>query len=64
MQGMLGTSYPEAVRKSFLPEGLSMNGVMAGMIPVMVLQMMGDTTAMEPTSFRFWGFMSLATMVG
>jgi hypothetical protein len=64
MRGMLGGSYPEAVRKSFLPEWLSMNGVMAGMIPVMVILMLSDLTAMEPTSLRFWGIMSLATMVG
>jgi hypothetical protein len=64
MRGMLGGSYPEAVRKSFLPEWLSMNGVMAGMIPVMVVLMLRDMAAMEPTSLRFWGIMSLATLVG
>jgi hypothetical protein len=64
MRAMLGGSYPAAVRKSFLPEWLSMNCVMAGMIPVMVVLMLGDMTAMEPTSLRFWGVMSLATMVG
>jgi hypothetical protein len=61
---MLGGSYPQAIRKSFLPEWLSMNGVMAGMIPVMVVLMLGDMAAMEPSSLRFWGIMSLATMVG
>jgi hypothetical protein len=30
----------------------------------MVVLMLGDMTAMEPTSLRFWGVMSLATMVG
>jgi hypothetical protein len=64
MRGMLGGSYLEAVRKSFLPEWLSMNGVMAGMIPVMVVLMLADMSAMEPSSLRFWGIMSLATMVG
>jgi hypothetical protein len=64
MRGMLGGSYLEAVRKSFLPEWLSMNGVMAGMIPVMVVLMLADRRAMEPTSPRFWGIMALATMVG
>jgi hypothetical protein len=64
MRGMLGGSYPAAVRKSFLPEWLSMNGVMAGMIPVMVALMLADMTAMAPTSLRFWGIMSLATMAG
>jgi hypothetical protein len=64
MRRMLGGSYPEAVRKSFLPEWLSMNGVMGGMVPVMVVLMLSDRAAMEPTSLRFWGVMSLATLVG
>jgi hypothetical protein len=64
MRGMFGGSYATAVRKSLLPEWLSMNGVMAGMIPVMVVLMLCDMSAMEPTSLRFWGIMSLATMVG
>lgn len=64
MKQMLGGSYVAAVRKSFLPEWLSMNAVMAGMIPVMVVLMSRDMTSMHPASLRFWGVMSLATMVG
>jgi hypothetical protein len=64
MRGMLGGSYAEAVWKSLLRERLSMNGAMDGMIPMMVSLMLSDMTAMEPTSLRFWGIMSLATMVG
>jgi hypothetical protein len=64
MRKMLGGSYPEAVRRSSLPEWLSMNGVMAGMIPVMVILQGRDMAAMEPTSPRFWGVMSLAVMAG
>ncbi|MFO0891539.1 MAG: DUF4396 domain-containing protein [Isosphaeraceae bacterium] len=64
MRGMLGGSYLLAVRKSFLPEWLSMNGVMAGMIPVMVLLMLADMRAMDPSSPRFWAIMSLATLAG
>jgi len=64
MKDMLGGSYIKALKSSFMPEWLSMNGVMAGMIPTMVLLMSYDMTAMEPTSIRFWGVMSLATMVG
>jgi hypothetical protein len=37
---------------------------MAGMIPVMVILMTRDMSAMEPTSARFWGVMSLATIIG
>lgn len=64
MKDMLGGSYWEAVKSSFLPEWLSMNAVMAGMIPSMVILMTRDMTAMEPTSLRFWGVMSLASLVG
>ena len=64
MRDMLGGSYLTAVRRSFMPEWLSMNAVMAGMIPVMVILMSRDMTAMEATSIRFWGVMSLASLAG
>lgn len=64
MREMFGGSYLKAVRKSFMPEWLSMNAVMAGMIPPMVILMTRDMTAMEPTSLRFWGVMSLCTLIG
>lgn len=64
MRDMLGGSYTRALRASFMPEWLSMNAVMAGMIPTMVLLMSRDTEAMHATSLRFWGVMSLATLVG
>ncbi|QLE46306.1 DUF4396 domain-containing protein (plasmid) [Nostoc sp. C052] len=64
MKDMLGGSYLKAVQRSFIPEWLSMNAMMAGMIPVMVILMSRDMTAIEPTSIRFWGVMSLATVVG
>ena len=64
MKDMLGGSYWQAVKATWLPEWLSMNAVMAGMIPVMIVLMTRDMSAMEPTSLRFWGVMSLATLVG
>lgn len=64
MKGMLGIRYGEAVRRTALAEWLSMNCVMAGMVPVMVILMTRDMRAMEPTSLRFWAVMSLATLVG
>jgi len=64
MKDMLGGSYVQALRRSFLPEWLSMNCVMAGMIPVMVILMSCVPGAMEATAPRFWGVMSLATLVG
>lgn len=64
MRNMLGGSYLAALRRSFIPEWLSMNAVMAGMVPVMVILMSRDMAAMHATSLRFWGVMSLATLVG
>lgn len=64
MRDMLGGSYGDAVRRTILPEWVSMNMVMAGMVPVMVILMTADPLAMEPTSLRYWGVMSLATLVG
>lgn len=56
-------SYRRAVRGTFLPETLSMNAIMAGMIPVMIILMSRDMSAMAPTSVRFWGIMSLGFVV-
>jgi hypothetical protein len=64
MRNMLGGSYWHAVRATFLPEWLSMNAVMAGMVPVMTILMSRDMKAMDATSLRFWGVMSLATLAG
>ena len=64
MKAMLQVNYGEAIRRTALAEWLSMNCVMAGMVPVMVILMTRDTRAMEPTSLRFWAVMSLATLAG
>lgn len=64
MRDMFGGSYVQAVRKSLYPEWVSMNAVMAGMVPVMVVLMSRDMSSMHPANPRFWAVMSLATMVG
>ncbi|GAB3323472.1 DUF4396 domain-containing protein [Hymenobacter humi] len=64
MKDMMGLSYGEAVRESFLPEWMSMNAMMAGMLPTMVILMTRDMRAMEATSPWFWASMSAATLVG
>ncbi len=65
MKDMMGGSYREALRRSVVPEWLSMNMVMAGMIPAMVLLMMGqDMRAMEPSSVTYWGAMSASITIG
>ncbi|MVN79113.1 DUF4396 domain-containing protein [Hymenobacter sp. HMF4947] len=64
MKDMMGMSYGQALRSSFLPEWMSMNAMMAGMLPTMVVLMSRDMRAMEATSPWFWAAMSAATLVG
>ena len=64
MKDMMGVSYGEALRSSFLPEWMSMNAMMAGMLPTMVILMTRDMRAMQATSPWFWASMSAATLVG
>lgn len=65
MKSMMGGTYWENVCKSFLPEFISMNFMMAGMAPVMSFLMMGrDMRAMEPTELLFWGVMSIGVIAG
>ena len=65
MKNVMGGSYLQNVRRSFLPEFLSMNFMMAGMAPVMVFLMMGrDMRAMEPWQLLFWGVMSVGVAAG
>jgi FtsP/CotA-like multicopper oxidase with cupredoxin domain len=65
MRKMMGGTYTENVRRSFLPEFISMNCMMGGMAPVMVLLMMGrDMRAMWPGEPLFWMVMSLGVIAG
>jgi len=65
MKSMMGGTYWQNVRNTFLPEFISMNFMMAGMAPVMSFLMMGrDMRAMDPTELLFWGVMSLGVIVG
>ena len=65
MRKSMGGTYLENVRRSFLPELISMNCMMAGMAPVMAFLMMGrDMRAMWPGEPLFWMVMSLGVTVG
>lgn len=65
MKNMMGGTYWENVRKSFMPEFISMNAMMAGMAPVMAILMMGrDMRGMWPGELLFWGVMALGVGVG
>lgn len=64
MRDMMGGSYLRAVRMSLIPEWLSMNLVMAGMVAIMVPFMSHDPAGQNAASLHFWGIMSLAVLVG
>ncbi len=64
MKDMVGGSYVTALRKMFLPEWLSMNGVMAGMIAVMVPWIRFRPAAALPSHPEFWFMMSIALIAG
>lgn len=64
MLDMYEGDYFKAVRKTFFSEFVSMNMVMVGMIPVMVLLMAWIPEGDNPWQLPFWGIMSLATMAG
>ncbi len=61
---MYGGNYLEAVRKTFFAETVSMNLVMAGMIPTMVILTSVWPESESPGEAAFWFRMSLATIVG
>jgi hypothetical protein len=64
MVGMYGGNYMLAVRKTFFAETVSMNMVMTGMIPVMVILAARWPHSMDPLEPAFWFRMSLASIAG
>ena len=64
MRDMLGGSYLAAVKSTVLPEWLSMNGVMAGMVVVMMVIRSHAKGTTDVGDVRFWGVLSLAVLAG
>lgn len=64
MKDMAGGSYLKAVRSMFMPEWISMNGVMTGMALVMVFWMRMDARAADPAHGDFWLMMSASLVAG
>jgi hypothetical protein len=64
MKDMAGGSYRRSLKSTFLPELLSMNCLMGGMIPVAALLWQGIPEAHDPAHGLFWFRMSIALMVG
>jgi len=64
MRDMAGGSYSRALRQTFIPEFLSMNALMAGMVPVMMVLMAHLPGAESPRQATFWFTMSMALLAG
>ncbi len=64
MRGMAGGSYMRALSSTFFPELLSMNCLMAGMVPAMTLAMKSAPGSHHPSGPTFWFIMSMALLVG
>jgi Domain of unknown function (DUF4396) len=63
MRDMVGGSYTRSLTSTFIPELLSMNVLMAGMVPTMMLLKM-HLGGGSPASPFFWFVMSMALLVG
>lgn len=64
MRDMAGGSYLRSLAITFLPELLSMNWLMAGMVPAEMALKMTIPGSTNPTSPAFWFVMSMALLVG
>jgi Domain of unknown function (DUF4396) len=64
MRGMAGGSYTRALAATFFPELLSMNCLMAGMVPAMTVAMKTVPASHDPSEPAFWFVMSMALLVG
>jgi len=64
MKSSMGGSYIQAIKKTFFSETVSMNMVMAGMIPVMAIMRGTIPGGDDPKGLMFWGISSVATMAG
>ena len=64
MRDMAGGSYPCALSGTFISELLSMNLLMAGMVPTVMALKSEIAAAAHPTTPAFWFVMSMGLLVG
>nr|WP_306264827.1 DUF4396 domain-containing protein [Pararhizobium sp. IMCC3301] len=64
MRNMEGGSYSKALASTFLPEFLSMNFLMAGMLPITSPGRAALGGELNPLTPQFWFVMSMALLVG
>jgi Domain of unknown function (DUF4396) len=63
MRDAAGGSYSVSLKRTFIPELLSMNLLMAGMVPT-AMTLRRQDLAGDPAHARFWFVMSMALLVG
>jgi hypothetical protein len=64
MRDMAGGSYRRALTSTFVSELLSMNLLMAGMVPTVMALRARIPSAADPTTPSFWFVMSMGLLVG
>ncbi len=64
MRDMAGGSYARSLSMTFIPELLSMNLLMAGMLPTMMILRSALAPAAGPDAPAFWFVMSMALLAG
>jgi hypothetical protein len=64
MRDEMGGSYAQALTNTFIPELLSMNFLMAGMVPTMLLAKSHVPGSNDPSDPAFWFVMSMSLLVG
>ena len=64
MLDMFGNNYLKAVRRTIFVETVSMNMVMVGMIPVMIVLLHALPSSDSPAHATFWFRMSMGAVVG
>jgi hypothetical protein len=63
MRDMVGGSYIRSLTSTFVPELVSMNLLMTGMVPTMMILMMQLGVGADPTIAAFWFVMSMSLLV-
>jgi Domain of unknown function (DUF4396) len=64
MREMAGGSYSRSLTSTFIPELLSMNLLMAGMVPTVTALRMRIASGVDPLTPAFWFVMSIGLLVG
>jgi hypothetical protein len=64
MRDMAGGSYLRALKSTFISELLSMNLLMAGMVPTVMALKSRIPSAVDPAAPQFWFVMSMGLLVG